>query len=93
MRNWTAKHFRATLQAYFLPASIFGMLGYWYTGLLNAAVIHYFLISVPVIIPAVLLGRYFNHQLKEGSFLKYIYAGLIVIGIILLSQSLFRQAS
>lgn len=24
MRNWSAKHFRATLQAYFLPASFIG---------------------------------------------------------------------
>lgn len=89
MRNWTAKRFRATLQAYFLPASFIGMLGYWYQGLLTSTVVYYFLISIPAIIPAVLLGRYFNHQLKEGSFLKYIYVGLIGIGILLLSQSLF----
>ncbi|HSP11204.1 MAG TPA: sulfite exporter TauE/SafE family protein [Salegentibacter sp.] len=87
MRNWTAKHFRATLQAYFLPASIIGMLGYWYNGLWISAVTHYFLISIPVIIPAILLGRYFNHQLKDGSFLRYIYFGLIAVGILLLSQS------
>jgi uncharacterized membrane protein YfcA len=30
LRNWGAKHFRATLQAYFLPASILGILGYTY---------------------------------------------------------------
>ena len=30
MRNWTAKLFRATLQSYFLPASILGMFVYWY---------------------------------------------------------------
>ncbi|MHB1179672.1 MAG: sulfite exporter TauE/SafE family protein [Daejeonella sp.] len=27
MRNWSAKHFRATLQAYFLPASFIGAIG------------------------------------------------------------------
>lgn len=88
MRNWTAKHFRATLQAYFLPASILGMFGYWYKGLWISTVTHYFLISIPVIIPAILLGRYLNHQLKDGAFLKYIYFGLICVGILLLSQSL-----
>lgn len=88
MRNWTAKHFRATLQAYFLPASIIGMIGYWYQGLWVSTVTHYFLLSIPVIIPAILLGRYFNHQLKDGTFLKYIYFGLIGVGILLLSQSL-----
>ena len=88
MRNWTAKHFRATLQAYFLPASIIGMIGYWYNGLWVSTVTHYFLLSIPVVIPAILLGRYFNHHLKDGTFLKYIYFGLICAGILLLSQSL-----
>lgn len=89
LRNWTAKNFRATLQAYFLPASLLGFFGYWCKGLWVWEVTYYFLISIPVIIPAIFLGRYFNHRLKEGTFLKYIYVGLICIGIILLSQSLF----
>jgi uncharacterized membrane protein YfcA len=33
MRRWSAQHFRATLQGYFLPASIIGMAGYWLAGL------------------------------------------------------------
>lgn len=88
IRNWTAKTFRATLQAYFLPVSIIGMFGYWYKGLWNSTVTYYFIISIPVMVPAIFLGRYFNHQLKDGIFLKYIYIGLICIGTILLSQSL-----
>ena len=90
MRNWTAKHFRATLQAYFLPASILGMFGYGYKGLWVSTVTYYFLISIPVIIPAILLGRYFNHRLNDGSFLRYVYFGLIGTGIILLGQSLIK---
>lgn len=87
MRRWTAKHFRATLQAYFLPASIIGMLGYWYKGLWTPEVTHYFLISLPVIIPTIFLGKFLNHRLKEGAFLKYIYAGLICIGVLLIGQT------
>ncbi|MDQ7916880.1 sulfite exporter TauE/SafE family protein [Mesonia sp. MT50] len=88
LRNWTAKNFRATLQAYFLPASMIGMLGYWYQGLWNSTLTYYFLISIPVSLPAIFLGRYLNHQLKDGTFLKYVYIGLICIGVLLLSQSL-----
>jgi uncharacterized protein len=33
MRRWSAQHFRATLQGYFLPASIIAMTGYWMAGL------------------------------------------------------------
>ncbi|SHG48228.1 hypothetical protein SAMN05444483_11358 [Salegentibacter echinorum] len=88
MRNWTAKHFRATLQAYFLPASMIGMFGYWYKGLWTPTVTYYFLISLPVAIPTIFLGRFLNHRLKDGTFLNYVYIGLICIGALLLCQSL-----
>jgi uncharacterized protein len=29
MRRWSPEQFRATLQGYFLPASVIGMMGYW----------------------------------------------------------------
>ena len=89
MRRWTAKYFRATLQAYFLPASIIAMIGYWYEGLWIADVTQYFLMSIPVIIPAIFLGRYLNHQLKDGTFLKYVYISLILIGLLLVVQPYF----
>lgn len=87
MRKWSAKHFRATLQAYFLPASSLAMLAYWYKGLWSGTVSYYFLICIPVIIPAILLGRFFNNKLKDGNFLNYVYIALILIGLVLLSQS------
>ena len=89
LRNWSAKHFRATLQAYFLPAGMFGMIGFWYNELWTSTVTYYFLIALPVIIPAILLGRIINQRLKNDTFLKYIYVGLICVGITLLSQSFF----
>lgn len=87
MRRWSAKHFRATLQAYFLPAGLLGMTGYWLSGLWVSAVTHYFLYSLPVIIPAVLLGREVNHRLSGEAFLRYAYAGLGVIGAVLMVQA------
>jgi uncharacterized membrane protein YfcA len=89
MRNWSAKHFRATLQAYFLPASTIGMFCYWYQGLWSSAITHYFLITIPVVIPTIFLGRFLNHQLKDGAFFKYIYVGLIAVGLVLLIQSFY----
>ncbi|WP_026449835.1 sulfite exporter TauE/SafE family protein [Aequorivita capsosiphonis] len=88
LRKWSAKHFRATLQAYFLPAGIIGMFGFWYKGLWTWTVTYYFLISLPVVLPAIFLGRYLNLQLNNNSFLKFVYWGLIVIGVVLVGQSL-----
>ncbi len=88
MRRWSAKEFRATLQGYFFPASVLGMAGYWLKGLWVPAVTHYYLISLPATLPAILLGRVVNHRLHGESFLKYVYCGLIGIGAVLLVQAL-----
>jgi uncharacterized membrane protein YfcA len=88
MRRWSPQHFRATLQGYFLPASIVGMAAYWFTGLWVPAVTHYYLISLPAAIPAVLLGRLVNHRLREETYLKYVYSGLACIAVALLIQAI-----
>lgn len=88
MRRWSAQHFRATLQGYFLPASILGMIGYWVAGLWVPAVTHYYVISLPGIVPAVYLGRVINHRMDGEAFLKYVYTGLAGIGAVLLLQAI-----
>jgi hypothetical protein len=90
MRRWSAPHFRATLQGYFLPASIIGMSGYWLAGLWIPRVTHYYLLSLPVVVPAVFLGRTINHRLRAEAFVNYVYLGLVLIGILLLIQAFGR---
>ena len=46
------------------------------------------LLSLPVLLPALLLGRWLNHRLHGDSFLKYVYAGLVCIGVMLLAQAI-----
>ena len=91
IRRWSAAHFRATLQGYFLPTSIIGMSGYWLAGLWVPAVTHYYLLSLPVAAPAVFLGRIVNHRLSGGAFFKYVYLGLAIIGTLLLIQAMSRR--
>jgi len=88
MRRWSAQHFRATLQGYFLPASIIGMTGYWLAGLWVPAVTHYYLLSLPVTLMGIFLGRVINHRLHGEAFLKYIYLALAGIGALLLVQAI-----
>ena len=87
LRRWSPQHFRATLQAYFLPASVLGMAGYWFAGLWTPVVTHDYLICLPAAIPAIFLGRWINHRLRGDAFLKYVHAGLICIGLLLLMQA------
>lgn len=93
MRRWSAKEFRATLQGYFLPASLAGILGYSLKGLITLQVGKYFLLSLPAVLPAIFLGRYLNHQLKDGTFFKYVYAGLFLIGLLLIVFSILGVQS
>ena len=88
LRHWSPEHFRATLQGYFLPASLFGMCGFWLAGLWTAAVTGYYLWSLPVVLAAVFLGRAINQRMKRRSFLWSIHIGLLLVGAVLLIQSM-----
>lgn len=88
LRRWTPTHFRATLQAYFLPVSLLSVIGFYYKGLLTTQVNTYFLYSLLSTIPAIFIGRYINRKLKDALFFQFVYYGLIVISIILLATTL-----
>jgi hypothetical protein len=87
LRRWSPERFRATLQGYFLPASLVGMVGYWLAGLWVPAVTRYYLASLPVVLVATALGRVLNRRMDGRRFLLYVHVGLLVIGGLLLIQS------
>jgi uncharacterized membrane protein YfcA len=87
LRGWSPKQFRATLQGYFLPASLIGMCGYGFTGLWTPQVNHFYLWSLPAVVAATFLGRAINQRLNPHRFAYLVHAGLIVIGIILIVQA------
>lgn len=87
LRGWRPEHFRATLQGYFLPASIVVMAGYWYAGLWTAAVTSYYLIALPWIVLAIVVGRVAGRRVPVQSFVTIVHAALVVIGLILLTQA------
>jgi uncharacterized protein len=90
MRRWSAQHFRATLQGYFLPASLIGMGGYWLAGLWVPVVTHYYLLSLVLVLPAIRIGRMVNHRLRGEAFLRYVHVGLVLTGAALLVQAIYR---
>ena len=87
LRRWTPEFFRATLQGYFLPASLASMVGYSLRGHWVADVTRYYLFSLPVVLAAIFLGRVIHRRLKDRRFLTYIHVGLILLGISLLIQA------
>jgi hypothetical protein len=49
-----------------------------------AQVTHLYLVCLPVLLPAIWLGRVVNHRLHGDAFLRYVYFGLLGIGTTLL---------
>jgi uncharacterized protein len=90
LRHWSPERFRATLQGYFLPASVVGMFGYWLTGLWVPAVTRYYLLSLPVAVGAIFAGNWLNRRMKGRRFLLYVHIGLILVGVSLLAQAVWR---
>lgn len=89
LRRWPPARFRATLQGYFLPASLLGALGYWLVGLWTPAVTRYYLWSLPAVAVAIVLGRMVNQRMTSHRFLRYVNAGLVATGVVLLFQAAF----
>jgi uncharacterized membrane protein YfcA len=92
LRKWSPQHFRATLQGYFLPASLAGMWGYWLAGLWTPAVSRFYLLSLPLVVLATFIGRTINRRIGAHRFVLYVHGGLIAIGLILLSQAIAGRA-
>ncbi len=88
LRRWSPEHFRATLQGYFLPASVIGMIGYWAAGLWTPSVSRYYLLSLPTALLAIVLGRMINRRVGARRFFVYVHAGLIVSGAGLVLQAI-----
>lgn len=87
LRGWSPQRFRATLQAYFLPASLVGMAGYWLAGLWVGEVTHLYLLALPALLPAIWLGRLANRRIAGDSFQRCLYIALALVGLVLLAQA------
>ena len=90
LRGWSPQHFRATLQGYFLPASLAGLCGYWFVGLCTPEVNRFYLLSLPFVVAATFVGRVINRRIGAQRFVRYVHGGLIAIGVVLLSQAMMR---
>lgn len=87
LRRWDPPRFRATLQAYFLPASALGLAGYAATGLVGQELLRDVAWCVPGAAVAIVLGRALNRRISSAAFVRWVYAGLIAVGVALLAQA------
>jgi hypothetical protein len=87
LKKWNPENFRATLQGYFFTTGILVVSGHGLAGNFTKEVLWYFLLSLPTVILAIFLGRYFNKNISN-QFYQYIYILLLIIGSLLVYNSL-----
>jgi len=88
LRRWPAESFRATLQGYFLPTGLLIVLGHGLAGLWTPSVLRFYVISLPVVFLAILLGSKLNRSIPQGKFDRYVHIFLILLGTMLLIDSI-----
>lgn len=88
LSGWTQMQFVSTLQGYFLPSDIFILLGQYLSGLQTKLVWHYYIISLPFLILASVIGSKIRKRIPQGKFNTYIFILLLVVGIVFITRSL-----
>lgn len=88
LRRWKPENFRATLQGYFLPTGSMIALGHCLGGLWTKTVLLNYFISLPIIFIAIFAGGRLNCKIPKGKFDNYIYTCLVVLGIVLIIDTI-----
>ena len=88
LRRWPPAQFRATLQAYFLPASLLGLAGFQLAGLLTAAVWRDYLLALPALGLGLPLGQRLHRRLPARAWSTWLHAGLAGLALLLVAQAL-----
>ena len=88
LRGWSPAEFRATLQGYFLIASLAGLASYVSVGVWRPPVATYFITSLPFVIVAIVAARLVSRRLDPARFFRLVFVGLAVIGAVLIVQGL-----
>lgn len=64
------------------------MAGFRVAGLWTPLVTRDYLLSLPVLLSALFLGRWINRRLRGDVYLRFVLAGLAAIGIVLVLQAI-----
>jgi uncharacterized membrane protein YfcA len=88
LKKWNPQNFRATLQGYFFTTGILVIIGHGLSGNFTNEVLRYCLYCLPLVLIAIVLGAFFNKKFSPEKFHKYIYIILVILGTMLIINSL-----
>ncbi len=89
LADWGPEFFRATIQSYALVTNLFSLVCHLAAGNLSREVLHYFLLSLPVLGISIFLGKYLNRKIPVSKFTIIIKILLLALGLNLFISSWF----
>jgi uncharacterized membrane protein YfcA len=84
MRRWDPQRFRGTLQATMLGTSVLIATAHGVAGLWTEDVWRLFLVSIPALVLAMLIGGNMAKRIRPKAFDRYLSLALVILGLMLL---------
>lgn len=91
LRGWSPQQFRATLQGYFLCASLVGLAAYALSGVWVSTVNRYYWQTLPATLAGLAIGGALHRRLEGRGFYRVVFAALVLTGLTLVVQALSGQ--
>lgn len=93
LRRWPVERFRANLQSYFIVGGSVVFISHIWHGHVTVPVLKLFAICVPLTILSAAIGRRITESIPTTRFTRYVHAGLLLIGLVLLWRTLSSSPS
>jgi len=87
LRGWNKNEIKATLSGFFLTGGLTVITAHALTGLTTSLVLHYFLLSGPVVIGGVLIGSLLYDRIDTSAYLKLLHYLLLAMGILMIIKN------
>jgi uncharacterized membrane protein YfcA len=81
--KWKPADYTGTLQGYFVLSGLFVLSGHGIVGHFTWEIIHYYLLSVPLIILAGIVGKKISRKISVNQFLFSLYLLFFIVGFLL----------
>lgn len=88
LRGWRPQMFRSTMQAYFLISGTLIVAGQGMSGMWNANIFTLYLLSLPSMLAAVIVGSILHRNIPTAKFQRYVFFLIIILGAVLSVKSL-----
>ena len=90
LRGWQKDEIKATLSGFFLAGGLAVITAHALTGLTTRLVLHYFLVSAPVVTVGVFSGSLLYDRIDTSTYLKLLHYLLLAMGILMIWKGLGR---